>query len=291
MSVLVVIGVGGMGEAIARREEPRRQVLLADYDEGALDRVAGSLRGAGYTVATQRVDVSDRASMRALADRAASLGPVERAAHTAGLSPVQAPADAVLRVDLAGVAYFLEEFGRVIARGGAGLVIASMAGSLSAGHFPAEVEAALTHTPADELLALPLLRSFSAGDAGAAYSLAKRANQLRVQAASLAWGARGARVNSISPGVIATPMGLQELSGDSGARMRAMIEASGSGRAGTAEEIAAAASFLLGDEAGFITGTDLLVDGGVVAAVRTAGSSTSRQSAGAGGQRDDNSAG
>ncbi|XVU26281.1 SDR family oxidoreductase [Actinoplanes sp. CA-054009] len=267
MSVVVVVGVGGMGEAIARRQGAGRRLVLADFDEVALKRVAETLRGEGYDVTARRVDVGDRASVAALADAAAELGAVTQVAHTAGLSPVQAPVEAILRVDLAGVAYALEEFGRVIAPGGAGVVIASMAGTMAAGRLPAELETALATTPADDLLGLPFLQGGALPDAGAAYGIAKRGNQLRVRTASRGWGARGARVNSISPGVIATPMGRQELSGESGAMMRAMIDASGTGREGTAADIAAAAAFLLGAESTFITGTDLLVDGGVVAAM------------------------
>lgn len=267
--VLVVIGVGGMGEAIARRSGAGRQLLLADFDEAALGRVAEALAGDGYAVTTQGVDVSSRESVAALAAAAAELGPVTGVVHTAGLSPMQAPTPAILAVDLYGVAVSLEEFGEVIAPGGSGVVIASMAGSFTVGRFPAEMEQALAHAPTEELLSLPFVQEDAVPDPGVAYSIAKRANQLRVQAAATAWGARGARVNSISPGVISTPMGQQELAGTSGAGMRAMVEGSGTGRVGTPADIAAAAGFLLGPDSTFITGTDLLVDGGVVAAVRT----------------------
>lgn len=267
--VLVVIGTGGMGEAIARRCGAGQQVLLADFDDAALERVATALAGDGFAVTTQQVDVSSRGSVAALAAAAAELGPVRHVVHTAGLSPQQAPAEAVLTVDLYGVAVSLEEFGKVIAPGGAGVVIASMAGSMTAGTLPAEMETALASTPADELLALPFLQEGALPNSGAAYGIAKRANQLRVQAASAEWGARGARVNSVSPGVISTPMGQLELASESGVGMRAMIDGSGTGRIGTSADIAGAAAFLLGPDATFITGTDLLVDGGVVAAVRT----------------------
>jgi NAD(P)-dependent dehydrogenase (short-subunit alcohol dehydrogenase family) len=266
--IVVVIGVGGMGELIAERQGAGKTVLLADFSEPSLERVAERLRGNGLDVLTRKVDVSDAESVAALAAAASDAGDVVQLVHTAGLSPVQAPTDAILRVDLLGVALVLEEFGRVIAPGGTGVVIASMAGHFAAGRFPAELEAALTGTPARELLALPSAQPGALPDPGAAYSLAKRANQLRVAAASLAWGERGARVNSISPGVISTPMGQQELAGESGAGMRAMIAASGTGRVGTPTDIANAAAFLLGPDSSFITGTDLLVDGGVVAAVR-----------------------
>ena len=267
--VLVVIGVGGMGEIIARRQGPGRHVVVADFNADTLERVAARLCGDGFAVTAQQVDVSDPASVQALAEASAARGRVTQVAHTAGLSPVQAPVDAILKVDLFGVAYSLDAFGRVIAPGGAGVVIASMAGSMAAGRYPAELEAALALTPAEQLPGLPFLQPDAVADPGVAYGLAKRANQVRVQAASLAWGARGARVNSISPGVIATPMGQQELAGASGTIMRLMVEGSATKRLGTPNDIAAAAAFLLGPEASFITGTDLLVDGGVIAALRS----------------------
>lgn len=265
--VVVVIGTGGMGQAIARRLGSGREVLLADFDVEALGTAADLLRGAGQQVTTRSVDVSDGESVAALADAAAELGRVTRVAHTAGLSPVQAPTEAILRVDLLGAAIVLDEFARVVAPGGAGVVVASMAAHMSAG-LPAEREKALAATPTRELLELPFLEPDTVGDPGSAYALAKRANVLRVQAAAAAWGERGARVNSISPGVISTPMGQQELAGETGEQMRAMVDMSATKRLGTPEDIAAAATFLLDPGAGFITGTDLLVDGGVVPAVR-----------------------
>ncbi|MGN0119300.1 MAG: SDR family oxidoreductase, partial [Streptomyces albidoflavus] len=224
------------------------------------------LRGQGHEVVTQAVDVSSASSVAALAEAAAGLGPVTQVVHTAGLSPVQASPAAVLRVDLLGTALVVEEFGRVVAPGGAGVVIASMAGHMLRTPLSPEQESALAHTPAHELLDLPFADPEALGQG--AYGLAKFGNRLRVQAASATWGARGARINSVSPGVIATPMGQQELDGVSGRTMRAMVAASGTGRLGTPEDIADAAAFLLGPGASFITGNDLLVDGGVVAALR-----------------------
>ncbi|WP_067415435.1 SDR family oxidoreductase [Streptomyces sampsonii] len=266
-NVVVVIGVGGMGEAIARRQGPGNRLLLADFDEATLAAVAERLRGEGHEVVTQAVDVSSASSVTALAEAAAGLGPVTQVVHTAGLSPVQASPAAVLRVDLLGTALVVEEFGHVVAPGGAGVVIASMAGHMLRTPLTAEQESALAHTPAGELLRLPFADPEALGQG--AYGLAKYGNRLRVQAASAAWGARGARINSVSPGVIATPMGQQELDGVSGRTMRAMVAASGTGRLGTPEDIAEAAAFLLGPGASFITGNDLLVDGGVVAALRS----------------------
>jgi len=266
--VLAVIGVGGMGRSIARRLGTGKTLLLADFDDATLAAAAAELRGDGFTVQTQTVDVADAASVADLARTAGSLGAVVQVAHTAGLSPVQAPAAAILAVDLLGVAQVLDAFGQVIAPGGAGVVIASMAGQLSAA-LTAEQEQALALTPTDQLASLPFASAAALPHPGAAYGLAKRANQLRVAAASSTWGARGARVNSISPGVISTPMGQAELDGEAGDSMRAMVAASGTGRLGTPEDITAAAAFLLGPESSFVTGTDLLVDGGVVAAVRS----------------------
>ena len=262
-----MIGSGGMGQAIARRLGPGRAVLLADVSEETLQSVSELLARDGHQVTTHPVDVASRGSVAAVAEAARSLGEVAQVVHTAGLSPAQASAAAILAVDLLGVALVLDELGRVIAPGGAGVVIASMAGHLMP-PLGADQEWQLANGPADELLRLPFASPEQVTDPGAAYALAKRANILRVQAASASWGERGARINSISPGVIATGMGHQELESEVGPVMRAMIAASATARLGTADDIAAAAAFLLGPASSFITGTDLLVDGGVVAAIR-----------------------
>ncbi|WP_278184819.1 SDR family oxidoreductase [Mycobacterium kubicae] len=264
-NLLVVIGVGGMGYAIARRMGSGRTVLLADYNDDTLASVAQSLSAEGHQVHTRGVDVSAPESVRALAEYATTLGDVAQVAHTAGLSPAQASAQAILAVDLVGVALVLQEFGNVVTSGAAGVVIASMAGHM----FPpltVEQEHALAHTPPTELLGLDILAGTT--EPGLAYGIAKQANHVRVRAASASWGRRGARINSISPGVISTPMGQQELASPVGDGMRAMIAMSGTGRIGTPDDIAAATEFLLGPGAAFITGTDLLVDGGVIAAMK-----------------------
>lgn len=266
--VLVIVGMGGMGQAVLRRSGAGQKVLLADFDETLLETVAGTALGDGYDVVSQRVDVSSRDSVAALAATAAELGTVTGVVHTAGLSPVQAPVEAIWKVDLLGTALVLDEFQKVIAPRGSGVFISSMSAYMVGGQIPADVLAGLAAVPTDDLLLVPFLSGVD--NPGYAYGIAKRANQVRVQAASLAWGARGARVNSISPGVISTPMGQQELAGESGAQMRAMIEGSGTKRVGTPGDIANAAAFLLGHDASFITGMDLLVDGGAVAAVDTA---------------------
>ncbi|MBL7492568.1 SDR family oxidoreductase [Frankia sp. AgB1.9] len=266
--VAVVIGVGGMGLAIARRIGSGAQLLIADFDEAILASAAERLEAEGHAVATAVVDVSSPESVVAFAKQAGSLGPVRSVAHTAGLSPVQAPVAAVLAVDLLGVALVLEEFADVVAPGGAGVVISSMAGHLTP-PLPPDVARQLATTPAAELLTLPATSLELFSDSGQAYGFAKRANQVRVQAASTTWAGRGARINSISPGIIATPMGAAELASENGAIMRMMIDASNAKRLGTPDDIAAAAAFLLSPAASFISGIDLLVDGGSVAAILT----------------------
>jgi NAD(P)-dependent dehydrogenase (short-subunit alcohol dehydrogenase family) len=268
--VFVVIGVGGMGAAIARRIGSGRHVMLADANENMLERVSAELSAEGFTVTTRRVDVTSRESVRALAQAAAAIGDVMWVAHTAGVSPAQAPAQVVLRVDLYGVAVMLDEFAEVIARGGAGVVIASMAGHFP-GVVPPDVEQAFLTVETEKLLGLPFVETPLAQNAGTAYVLAKRANVLRVLAASVRWGQRGARINSISPGIISTPAQQHELAGPSSDVVRGLVAGSALRRMGTPSEIAEAAAFLLGPSASYITGTDLLVDGGCVAAVRCGG--------------------
>jgi len=265
--VIVVIGAGGIGLAIARRQGFGRVILLADHDENTLARSAAALGAASYDVTTQAVDVSLRASVAALAETASAMGPVMQVINTAGLSPNMAPVDKVLEVDLYGSAVVFEEFGKVIASGGAGLIVSSMAGHMMR-QLPEEDEKQLAHAPADELLSLSCLRRDAIPNTLVAYMVAKRANILRVQAEAVNWGARGARVNAISPGIVVTPLATHELDSEIGDIYRTMVDASPSQRMAPPDEIAVAASFLLGPDAGFITGSDLLIDGGVIAAMR-----------------------
>jgi NAD(P)-dependent dehydrogenase (short-subunit alcohol dehydrogenase family) len=269
--VAVVIGVGGMGLAIARRLGSGRRLIVADINPTTVDAAVDLLRGDGHDVAGQSVDVADPGSVQALAAAADALGPVTQVAHTAGLSPTQASTEHVLRVNLLGVALSINEFGRVVAPGGAGVVIASMAGHLVAGQLTTDQERALATAATADLLDLPFLDPHQIVHSGLAYSLAKRGVMLRVQAGAAAWGERGARINSISPGVISTPQGQHELARGSGDRMREMVARSAAGRLGTPDDIAAAAMFLLDPQSSLITGTDLLVDGGIVAASRSGG--------------------
>lgn len=266
-NVLVIIGAGGIGQAIARRQGAGKLVLLADFNESILASASKALKGGGYDVATQHVDVSIRDSVHALAIASVGLGNVLEVVHTAGLSPNMAPPDKILAVDLLGTALVLEEFGYVVANGGAGVIISSMAGYMLP-PLPQEQDELLGQTPADMLLQLPFLQPDFIPNSGAAYGMSKRANHLRVQAESIRWGERGARLNSISPGIILTPLAEHEMSSEIGPAYRAMIEGSVTKRVGTPDEVASAAAYLLGPEAGFVTGSDLLMDGGVIAARR-----------------------
>ena len=224
-SVVVVIGVGGMGEVVAGRQGTGHLVLLADFDEATLDKVGEAMRDEGYDVIAQQVDVTSRESMRALAQAAGAAGQVVQVVHTAGLlHATQAPVAPIMEVDLFGVVIMLEEMVQVIADGGAGVVFASMAANVVASLTP-EQEAALRTAPIEELRGLPFIQPDAIPDSLTGYGIAKRANQLRVQAASSAWGERGARINSVSPGIISTAQGRRELTGELGRGIQALVEA------------------------------------------------------------------
>ena len=238
---------------------------MADLRQGNADAAAEVLSSAGFEVTAATVDVSSRESIQALVEAAAALGDIAGVIHAAGVSPSQASPEAILHVDLYGTAVLLEEFGNVIAHGGAGVVIASQSGH-RLGALTAEQDAALVTTPADELLALPMLQPDQVTDSLHAYQLAKRANSLRVMAEAVRWGKRGARINTISPGIIITPLAKDELTGPRGEGYRRMIQSSPVGRAGTPDEVGTVGALLLGTDGGFITGSDILMDGGVTAA-------------------------
>jgi len=265
--IVVVIGAGGIGLAIARRQGFGKTVVLADYNEAALNAAAETMRANAYEVVTQVVDVSSRDSVRALAQACAARGKVMQLINAAGVSPNMASVAKILEVDLYGTALVFEEFGKVIAEGGAGLIVSSAAGHMM-GALTAEEDHALSFTPTDELLSLPFLQEDVIRNSTKAYMMSKRANHLRVVAEAIPWGRRGARVNAISPGFIATPMGQIELQSKDGDRYRAKIAASPAGRMATPDEIAIAAAFLLGPDAAFVTGSDLLIDGGGVSTMR-----------------------
>lgn len=263
--IVVVIGAGSIGQAIARRVSAGKHVVLADLHRETAEAAATVLRDAGFAVSTATVDVSSRESVHALVAVATALGDVTGVIHAAGVSPTQASPATILAVDLYGTALVLEAFGAVIAAGGSGIVIASQSGHRLPA-LSAEQNAALATTPADALLALPMLQPDRVDDPLHAYQLSKRANALRVMAEAVRWGRRGARINTISPGIIFTPLARDELAGPRGDGYRRMIEASAVGRGGTPDEVGAVGALLMGPDGAFITGSDILMDGGVTAA-------------------------
>ena len=262
--VVVVIGAGAIGQAIARRVGAGRHVLLANRREESADAAGQAFRDAGFETSTAAVDVSNRESVLSLVRKAVSLGPVTRLVHAAGVSPSQASPETILRVDLYGTALVLEEFGDVIAAGGSGVVIASQSGHILPA-LTAEQERQLAVTPAEDLLSLPMLQPEHVSDSLHAYQLAKRGNALRVRAEAVRWAQRDARINAISPGIIISPTARDEMNGPNGEGFRALIDGCLAGRAGTPDEVATVGALLLGRDGAFITGSDILMDGGLTA--------------------------
>ena len=263
--VIVLIGPGQIGQAIARRVGVGKHLLLADVRQENADAAAEVLGNAGYEVSVATVDVSSREAVHVLVGTATGLGDVTGLIHAAGVSPTQASLATIFEVDLYGTALVLEEFGNVIARGGAGVVIASQSGHRLP-PLTVEQNKALATTPVEELLSLPFLQPDQVTDSLHAYQISKRGNALRVMAEAVRWGKRGARVNTISPGIIITPLAKDELTGPRGEGYRRMIEVSAAGRAGTPDEVGTVGALLMGPDGGFITGSDILMDGGVTAA-------------------------
>jgi NAD(P)-dependent dehydrogenase (short-subunit alcohol dehydrogenase family) len=229
------------------------------------DAAAETLQNVGYETIVATGDVSSREAVHALVEAATGLGDVTGVIHAAGVSPSQASPSTILKVDLYGTALVLEEFGNIIAPGGAGVVIASQSGHRLP-PLTVEQNEALATTPVEELLGLSFLQPDQVPDSLHAYQIAKRGNSLRVMAEAVRWGKRDARVNTISPGIIITPLARDELTGPRGEGYRRMIESSAAGRAGTPDEVAAVGALLMGSDGGFITGSDILMDGGVTAA-------------------------
>ena len=265
--VIVVVGAGFLGQAIARRIGAGKQLLLANLTEQASNEAADALANAGFEVSAAPVDISSRASVEALLAKAVALGEITGLVHAAGVSPSQAPIETILKVDLYGTALLLELFGNVIARGGSGVVISSQSGHRLPA-LTAEQDRLLAMTPTEELLQLDMLQPGKVTDTLHAYQLSKRGNSLRVMAEAVHWGQRGARINTISPGIVITPLARDELNGPRGAGYRRMVEGCPVGRAGTPDEIGNLAALLMGPDGSFITGSDFLIDGGVTAAYK-----------------------
>lgn len=262
--IVILIGAGSIGLAIARRVSAGKKIVVADLREENAKVAAKTLFDAGYDAITAQVDISSRESILSLLSRAVSMGEIHGLIHSAGVSPSQASPETILKVDLYGTAVLLEEFGKVMAAGGSGVVIASQSGH----RLPSltqEQNMALATIPAEQLLGLPFLQPDQVKDSLHAYQMSKRGNVLRVAAEAVHWGKRGARINSISPGIIITPLANDELNGPRGDGYRRMIQFSVAKRAGTPDEVAHVAALLMSEEASFITGSDLLMDGGVTA--------------------------
>lgn len=264
-SIIVVIGAGSIGQAIARRVGFGKKIILADLLIEIANAAAKVLGDAGYEISTEEVDISSRKSVQSLVDKVSSEGAIEGLILAAGVSPTQASPKKILEVDLYGTALVLEAFRNVISNKGSGVVIASMAGHRLP-PLTVEQNKALATTPVEELLHLPFLQPDTIENSRLAYMYSKRGNSLRVTAESLKWANRGARLNTISPGIIITPLANEELSGPLGDIYRKMISTSPAGRAGSPDEVANVAALLMSQEGSFITGSDFLIDGGVNAA-------------------------
>ena len=264
--VIALLGAGSMGTAIVRRIAAGRKILLGDISEKNLEQVSHDLQYSGYDTETCVVNALDKASVEAFAEKAASLGNVKYFIDTAGASPSQASPEHILKLDMVGTGYAVDAFGKVMAVGGAGLIISSQTGYMH--RIPDAVELEILRTPTEELMNIAYIRE-TAVQSGIAYMIAKRVNHLQAQkAAATTWKERRARINTISPGIIVTPLAYDEFKA-AGDNYQVMIDSSAAMRTASSDEIAEAGAFLLGEHASFITGTDLLIDGGVIASIRT----------------------
>lgn len=260
--VVVLVGAGSIGQAIARRVAAGKHIVLADYSEKNAQAAAHTLEDAGFECSTLRVDLGNQADIAALVNEAQKHGPVTNLINAAGVSPSQAPVAEILRVDMVGTAVLLEEFGKVIASGGSGVIISSQSGHRLPA-LPQEQNDALATSRPDELLKLNFVQAID--DTLKAYQYSKRCNVLRVAYEADRWAQRGATINSISPGIIITPLANDELHGPRAKGYRDMIAASPAGRAGTPDEVGDLAEFLMSSRGRFINGTDILIDGGTTA--------------------------
>ena len=259
--VLLVTGAGQISMAIARRIGFGKKILLGDKKIENANAIAKIMKDAGYDVEPFEMDLSQRESILAIIAKAQKYGEIRYLVNGAGVSPSQAPIEAILKVDLYGTAVLLEEVGRVIAQGGCGVTISSQSGWRMP-QLTAQQDRQLAVTPTEELLSLDILQPENIRDTLHAYQLAKRCNEKRVMYECVRWGERGARLNAIAPGIIVTPLAIDEFNGPRGAFYKNMFAKCPAGRPGTADEVANVAELLMSDKGAFITGSTFLIDGG-----------------------------
>ena len=262
--VMILVGAGQIGMAIARRMGFGMKIVVGDYKLENAESVAQTMNNAGFDVSPLQMDLSSRESIWATITEAQKHGEISMLVNAAGLSPSQAPIEAILKVDLYGTAVLLEEVGKVIRQGGVGVTISSQSGHRMPA-LSAEIDEQLAMTPTDELLSLEILRPANIQSSLHAYQMSKRCNVKRVMAEAVKWGERGARINSISPGIVVTPLAIDEFNGPRGDFYKNMFAQCPARRPGTADEIANVAELLMSARGAFITGADFLVDGGATA--------------------------
>ena len=262
--VMILTGAGQIGMAIARRMGYGKKMVIGDKKPENAQAIAKIMNDAGFDVEAMEMDLSSRESIKNLITKAQEYGEIAMLVNAAGVSPSQAPIEAILKVDLYGTAVLLEEVGHVIAPGGVGVTISSQSGHRMPALTPEEDEQ-LACTPTEELLSLDILQPENIKDTLHAYQMAKRCNEKRVMAESVKWGEKGARINSISPGIIVTPLAIDEFNGPRGDFYKNMFAKCPAGRPGTADEVANVAELLMSDKGAFITGSDFLIDGGATA--------------------------
>ena len=261
---MLVTGAGQISLAIARRIGFGKKIILGDKNIENANTIAKIMNEAGYDVVPFEMDLSSRESILAIIAEAQKYGEIRYMVNGAGVSPSQAPIEAILKVDLYGTAVLLEEVGKVIAEGGCGVTISSQSGWRMP-QLTAEQDRQLATTPAEELLSLDILQPRNIRDTLHAYQLAKRCNEKRVMAECVKWGERSARLNDIAPGIIVTPLAIDEFNGPRGDFYKNMFARCPAGRPGTADEVANVAELLMSDKSAFITGSTFLIDGGATA--------------------------
>lgn len=263
--VMILTGAGQIGMAIARRTGYGMKIIIGDKRMENAAGIAETMNQAGFDTVPVQMDLSSRQSICELINTAQQYGNIAMLVNAAGVSPSQATVEEILKVDLYGTAMLLEEIGKIIKTDGVGVTISSQSGHRLPA-LGAETDRLLACTPTEELLHLEILQPSHIRDSLHAYQLAKYCNTKRVMAEAVKWGRRGARINSISPGIIVTPLALDEFNGPRGNFYKNMFAQSPAGRPGTADEVANVAELLMGNRGAFITGSDILIDGGATAA-------------------------